>query len=517
MLEMIISKEVKSGEYVLFVPIGLPITIQYGENGVIEKVFEGFLLEKHSPSEKLLNVIYENRVTCCSIPLKGGTTWVSGVLYCDKLFKCTGTLPECAFEAILGYFLSNPNEFNFFVGQVESTASVFDSASTLRRWASLAKFHMLPGSVITESNRDWSNHIKNSAFKNPLYTHYIVYGNPKEVRYVKSNITSYVVEDVKTYTDEYGNIKDEIITSDSIHYLNHADVVRTSLTKGSIVISNKFNELLKVYNEKSVKLSDKYQCKWCYRITDIPKSGEFKCADTHCMSRQYPVISHFLHSLDLPEMTYTDYAKKCDAHEITCLSDIFLLPQYKDLRIHTTWGKLLSAIVPSFAVPNSACIESFCSYCKNNSNTIHHYLENPSNIKKDFDIHDRMINNFIEWLSDPYNILQIETIAYSENIILNNTNRVFEGAPIFRSNIFLLTGDFLRGTKEDIESIIRSYSGTVTDSLDDNVSGVIVGSKHENINGMILRAARKRHIPIIEENQFFSQYEIDNDIKSNLL
>ena len=104
---------------------------------------------------------------------------------------------------------------------------------------------------------------------------------------------------------------------------------------------------------------------------------------------------------------------------------------------------------------------------------------------------------------------------FSDNFEIISTGLKFEGAPIFRNKIIMVTGDFAHGSKEDVANILRSYSATVTFHYDDTVQCVLVGDSKSNIDGQAIRQARWDHVPVMDEADFFAQYEIDDDLIKN--
>ena len=62
-----------------------------------------------------------------------------------------------------------------------------------------------------------------------------------------------------------------------------------------------------------------------------------------------------------------------------------------------------------------------------------------------------------------------------------------------------------------------SYEGKVSDSVDNTVSAVILGDIKENVDGMAVKSANHLGIRIFNESEFFQMFEIDSDLKENLL
>jgi NAD-dependent DNA ligase len=127
-----------------------------------------------------------------------------------------------------------------------------------------------------------------------------------------------------------------------------------------------------------------------------------------------------------------------------------------------------------------------------------------------------VLPRFIEWLSDPHNILLFDTIIGLSQITITLKSKKFDGLPILRDKAIYLTGDFKRGMYRDIVSLLESFSATVVTDFTDKVNCVVIGDMHQNIDGRVVRKARENKIPVFEESQLFKMYSLDEDIKNNL-
>ena len=102
------------------------------------------------------------------------------------------------------------------------------------------------------------------------------------------------------------------------------------------------------------------------------------------------------------------------------------------------------------------------------------------------------------------------------NVNITKATKKFEGAPIFRDKLILLTGSFIHGSLDEIANILHSYSAETTTQMSDNVNCVVIGDGQENINGHVVIEARKKRVPVMSESEFFMQYDIDTDLAENL-
>lgn len=155
--------------------------------------------------------------------------------------------------------------------------------------------------------------------------------------------------------------------------------------------------------------------------------------------------------------------------------------------------------------------------CSNNEQTFKYYIEHPEEIQKDLNIQHNELNKLITWLSDGCNASDLMTLVDSAQINIVALKSTFNGAPIFRNKRIFITGKFIRGSLDSIAGILQSYSASVTTQFSNVVDCVIVGGLHEDVDGKAVNFARTLNKPIFNENEFFNRYEIDADIKANLV
>jgi hypothetical protein len=224
-----------------------------------------------------------------------------------------------------------------------------------------------------------------------------------------------------------------------------------------------------------------------------------------------------LDKLSLPGLTYDQYRELIDNKSIICLTDILSLDNYSELRPTVTIAEALSAIVPIEVVSDSLFFERFVNSCGNLIDSVMYYLKNPGRIVTELGLDSMQCAKFITWISDPYNLTSVTALFSS--VELKARSKKFEGSPIFRSNAFILTGSFKRGSYKEIASILESYEATVITDIAGKrrPEAVIVGGTNEDISGLIIKSAKAADIPIIEEDDFFRMYGIDQDLAANLL
>ena len=139
----------QAGEFVSCVPVGIPVTLQYSEKGLIQKIFQNHERDNwDDATSDLLDVSLRSRKIPNKITVKNGTTWVRGVFYTDELIRNRGTLPECVVPALVEKYKANPDAFKFLAGDVVSLATTFRGAVPIRQWLATAGFETLPGYVV---------------------------------------------------------------------------------------------------------------------------------------------------------------------------------------------------------------------------------------------------------------------------------------------------------------------------------------------------------------------------------
>lgn len=526
---MYLKNTFKPGQFVTLVPVGLQLTLQYGEKGILEKVYTGYDDSRVDVTDSLFQILFQTKVVPTSVPLKGGTVWVNGVLTGQVQFNSEGYCNDIASSHIFKDFQVYPNKFKFLAGNVSSTAANFAEVSTVRRWLKLALFELLPGFLcpaITDKDSIMNAakfQIKNSRLNIilPMISSYMIFSG-NGVQYVDTKIKQYCISNVSTYTDEYGRVLADI-SSDTSNWnmtIPYSTLTNYSIKHKVYVVLDAQNDIIYSFTTSGqLKPYDKvFRCKWCGKISNVPPYGdETVCSDIHCPSRCYKDLEHFCSVLSLPCFSFDKYRELCENKEIFWVPDIFTLPEYKSTHLKVDLNKLLDAIVPVLSVPDRSSITAFANNCTNSTQTCQYYINNPDKICIDFDLDKNKMYKFISWISDNTNAKMVETLMFSDNFEITGGSRKFDGAPIFRNNTIMITGDFIHGSLEDIKSLLQSYAATVKFELDDDVQCVVTGATKSNINGVAIRKARYNHIPVIDEMDFFTNYDIDTDIKQNLV
>lgn len=529
---MYVKDALRPGQFVTLVPVGLPVTLQYNKKGILEKIYRDYGEDRVDITSTLFDTVFHNKMVPTSITVKDGDTMVEGVFYQNKFYCGDGKCEEIASEGIIHDIQVDHTDIHFAAGNVYSYAASFKDANTIRRWLKMSLFDLLPGFIVPVlMNKEGmynliASQVKLSSpelkayldNKTPLISRYMVFGGTG-VQHVNINLTQVVITKILRYTDQYGayhiklnakgwNKSIPYSTASHFHIRQKVNVVLDS-AQDIVYTSAPDGDVLKPYDAI-------IHCDWCGKVFS---AGAYKdetiCPDVHCLSRQFLDMEHMFTVLGLPSLQYSEYEKLCQEKSIMWIPDLFLLPQYKQVKLEVTLDKLLDAIIPVFAVPDRQSIQSLVNHCSNTKSTLQHYIHNPDRIVTDFGLPAFKMNKLVGWLSDSQNAKTVETLMFSDNFEIISTGLKFEGAPIFRNKIIMVTGDFAHGSKEDVANILRSYSATVTFHYDDTVQCVLVGDSKTDIDGQAIRQARWDHVPVMDEADFFAQYEIDDDLIKN--
>ena len=520
---MFVRNLLKSGDFAVPIPAGLLLTLQYDAKGKLQKIYQGY--HEHTRiniTDKVLKSIQDARIVPVSIPLQGGTTWVTGVLYsCDRIYD-PGSLPDCISDTLLSRFVSEPSSCRFYAGTVSSLAASFQGRPAIQTWLQIAKFEPMYGFVVPyKFDKATLLSILSGAktrYDLSVVTGYIIFRNG-DVTCKTANASQFIVTRVVKYLKPDGQLKARIygkVDSENMPLVvDYSDVVTYNIQVGNCVVLDEQDRIagVEVAKAKSKEVRSKsYQCTCCGATFEIPASGPVYCTNPDCVSVMYPRIVQLTNTLNLPLIPYETFSKYVDSKMILHLADIFLLPEYTECQVYVTWSKLLSAVVPVEIVPDTSLITVFTTKCKNEYKTIMYYLHSPKLIPDALNMKDPMLHKFIRWLEDPINVLTIESLTDSPNITLTATNRAFDGAPIFRNQVIYVTGRFNHGSLDEIYSILSSYGASVTTEYTDSVTWVLVGDIPENVHSAAVRKAKQAKIPVFFETQFFHDFEIDADL-----
>ena len=515
----------RPGSTFTVVPVGLLTTLQYNSNGLLEKVFTDYNERKLDVTATLHSVITKNNLCPLSIPIKGGTTRVQGVFYTTKKFNDDGNLPYCIVESIKFDMKENPHDYMFYAGSVSSLGAQFNGSANMRTWLQLAKFALLPAFIVPAelSDKFIETQLKSDklfVFEYPLISGALII-DESSVNFVSARLSQVTVKKYEKIVNLDGCIQLRVQSDNKKHLYNYSDVVKYNIQKDSVIITDSDETVIYSYSvakKQQEPVSNVIVCSTCGNLFRAPASGPVYCTDDHCASKLYPIISHFLSTLNLPLLSATAFQEHLRHKDIQVLSDVLLLDKYKDIEINTSLAKLIQACTPPEVCVDESVFITFTNTCFNQVETVKYYLSNPSKLNT-METNSIFVARFKEWLNDTYNGMIISNCLDNPNIKIDNTSiQAFEGAPMFRNKTIMITGTFTHGDYERVSSILRSYAATVVYDYSDIVDCLIVGDIKSNIAGAAISSMRQNDKPIFEESDFFSSYQIDADLSAlNLL
>jgi len=520
---MLFTKTVcNAGSLVYIVPTGLLVTLRYDAHGMLSKAYSGINVNEDL-GEDFLKALVRQGLVPNSIKLHGGTTDIQGVFYSNKISAKEGTLPECEFNRIAEDIKSGGLRYKFYVGNVESGAMAI-TPSSMQAWTKMVGFESLPcWAVPLNANDDMlrsflvdNAHIN---FEYPLISGFIIFAGQAKGRYYPIDLKTFTVEDKPVKLIDYdGYIKYGMQYGDASLVIDYPDAVKYNIQQGTQVVldgskviwSNTQN------SDPTVRLPKRITCSSCHKILDVPDEGTMTCSDPFCTSRLYPRIKRLCTILGLDILSTDRFDEAIKKEDLTILPDVLLLPEYKNAKITKPLSEIVLASIDGDVGMSRDWIVKFCNKCNNSYDTVKYYLQGPIRIRTELDM--ELPPRFAAWVSEPRNLVELETIVHSDQIVIDNADRItkFNGAPVLRDKRIMITGTFLHGTTEDIIAILQSYSATVVTEMDKKVQCVVVGDIKENIDGLAIQAARELDIPMFDESKFFARYSIDEDLEKFL-
>lgn len=533
----------KPSSTVTVVPAGLPVKLQYNEHGLLQKFTIGFDLSLDPTYEdpdagqfnynqlfQKIKQIVPNSLSTVS----GGTTWIFGILYADKIPCDEGIIPQALYKSYIEDIISG-GHYEFYAGYVHSLAASFKGPLSIRNFLGSSKFDLLPQIIVpltmTEESLQWMLNPGNYPFKYSFISGFFIF-EELQCRYSASNLLQLkVCNNVKPYVDADGYLKGCIETASGRSYVfNYSSIVYHNVTKNCTLLVERDAEANGALSILSTRLGPdieqvnnnvrkEVKCPVCGKLYQVGgNDAPVQCNDPHCLSRLYTDAIRMLNILGLPQLSYNSYKALVDSKELICLTDLLELPPCKEVKISMSLAKAMSAVVPVEIVPNFNILERFANKCNNSVETVTYYLNNPLRIETDLDIVDPIVRRFADWLSDPYNVSTLTTLF--SQIDITKATKKFDGYPIFRGTTIAITGKFKRGDYSEIKSILLSYAANVVPSIEpgqDLPNVLLIGSLNDGVSGQMVQKAKLHNIPIAYEDDFFTSYEIDKDLRQNLL
>ena len=507
----------KAGELVIPVPIGVLMTLQYNRDGNLEKIYTGIKDDRTDITTERLIQFVNNGTVPSKIHITNGSTFVEGVLYTgDVKSRKSWDNPKTLYEILLDKYDDNPSMFNFFGVNIFSHAIAINGSISIHKYLRTTGFHTLEGMLLPIGDTDAliKNFVNSDAFPFlKVAMGYFTIGT--DVTYIHGGVHQHIIRSIDRFNDINGYIKGKIVFKEFEMYLDYSDIVRQKLSKGTTLILDDNRNIIFSFGGKNTP-SNIVSCSCCGKVFPVSETGLTQCSDYRCPSRLYPAISQFIKKLGiLPEMTEQRFMECISDKSITCLSDILILPEYKDIKIHTTIASLLRALVPYRLIGTDTILNTFVNKCANGITSIVYYTDNPDRIGSDLNITDKNLNRLVCWFADSCNAVMFKDMLVSSQFVFDGSDKTFDGPPIFRGKRIYLTGDFIHGNIIDVCGILQSYAAEATLSFSTNVNCVLVGEAGGDVDEQSITIAHEYNIPVFSEIDFFHTYDIDSDLIAN--
>ena len=519
----------KPGSLIYIVPTGLLVSLRYDAHGQLNRISKGFTPfgddSGEEISEDFRKAVVNHGMIPGSIKITGGNTVVWGVFYSDEFKTEIGDVPQCEYDRIIADIVAGNIKYKFYIGNIDSGAAAITNPTSLNTHGRMNGFDILPSWLIPseatdKALKDYINSNIHYPFKYPLISGYVVYEGVNKPYFYSLNLKTISVKDTTKYVNHSGYFKYKVqYGEDEYLYMNYPDAAFYNVQKNSQLVLD--SETVIWSNTKSSNHSDRLPkrvvCKSCGKILDVPDTGFMTCTNPHCTSLLYPRIERFCKVLGLEVLSKDQFDKYVTSSELQIFPDLLLLPEYKDTKINKNLWEIIFACLPMEVGTDKQWLIKFCNRCNNNYQTIKYYFDGPIRIYTELDMN--VSRRLANWLSEPQNILELDTIINSEQIEIAVKDKImsFDGAPIFRNKTIYITGTFRHGSHAEIQSILESYSATVVTDFDNFVQCVLVGDIKDGIEGQAILTARELHLPIFNETEFFAKYEIDEDLEKYLM
>ena len=514
---MYLGNILRAGDFAMPVPVGLPVTLQYSDKGILEKVYSGYY-DMQECSNDILQTFHSSDIVPITVPIRGGTTWVKGILYTDSSFSDVGQLPDCVSKSLIDDFLEDSNHFVFYAGNVDSRAAVFKGASPIVNWLYMAGYKVLPSFIVPANSSDdiilnMLNHM-HVPFSLKLISGFMIYRN-QDFLYESLDFKQTIVTRCTKYLDEFGFIRAKLNCKNGDVSVNYSDAVSFNIHPNTLIVLDGRNNIVTA-NALDGKQRDarasQITCSVCGRMISVPKSGKVCCTDPHCASLMYPRIQRFLQTFKLPMMLHSRFIELTKQHQLITLADVFELPEYSQVHMSAEMSDVLYSLTCGWNITESD-VKKFVNACNNNLSTVLYYANHVDLILSELHVSSEISN----WFKIPENLSELSALLKCGNIDVQDHSRKFDGDPIFSGRGISITGDFKHGSSDEVSAILRSYDAVVNTDISDDTDFLIVGDIMENISSRMVQYAKSNKIPIYQENSFFRSYQIDDDLNSNLM
>lgn len=518
----------RPGAFVTLVPYGALVTVQYSAEGHIEKIYFGAHDCGIDVTSSYLNTFVVGGLVPTNIPLTGGTSWVTGVVTIPTLVEAEGQIPYNINVSVMD---NDYSDMKFSAAYIVSNALGFNNLKAMEHVLKTYGFNLLPswmvpfGGLTQEVLDNW---MKADTWQYPvqLVMYYIQYIDGNRTWYC-TGLHQDILTDAEVLANEAdGEVRLKITYGDDEYpestFIPVSDAVKFKIAGDTMLVRDSVQQILMSAFDESKRtfvVTDEYYCRCCGKKTKVPTSGPLYCSNAHCGTRMVERVKLMLNTFNLP-IGYSDvewfdmFTNKSAKHKLTCLTDVFTLDAYANIDVHIPLYKLLRALVPVSLIRNSDVFIQFANKCNNNLTTFQYYINNFERAAFDLNFTHPDAAKLDCWLGDSMNASDVAAMLMLPNLHIDETEHSFDGPPIFRNMKLCLTGRFKRGSFEDMINFLQSYSASVSTEYVPGTSYVLLGSLHDSIDGTIVGRAKADGVPVVDEDLWFEQFDLDSDLKN---
>lgn len=518
-----IKNSTVSGAYIQPIPLGMQVTLTYSDKGILTKATTN--LGEELPFELVVKLEIAN-VLIQRLQTYKAACEVTGVLVAPisefKLTNCAGELPTCIYPALLKVMKSKPEKFRFYALDIRISDSTYLPATSAMSRLAMMKFTSLTGVAITASANAAAvtSHLHRTISSLNLGINVAVglYVHRSSEQTVSTNLMCGSVSkfdyslDVNGYV--HGEVKCDLGNGADIVLMPYGQIVKYQLSNNCFIILDEHHNIQYVSQPKvfSKVAPPTITCPICGKKYSVNTSGAaVSCIDNHCPSKLYPQICRMLIKFGLAPMPEQDFSAHIRTGKIKTLKDVLELPEYAQYEITTTLSNLIEAITPMQLLAGDLDSISKFVHQASSGTAVSYYIHNPEMVNADLKMSKPFAQRFKEFWSDNYNVDMYDAFLDVPDITIVAPEKKFEGDLIFRNKLICLTGDFKHGSYDEMISILKSYAGTAVVEFTSQVSFVLVGHLGTP-DPYIIERARAHKIPIYRELEFFSAYQIDDDL-----
>lgn len=534
---MYVKNRFTPGDCVMPLPIGVPIKVTYNNKGLLHSVVAmtdyTFETESEDTSISLYDTFVKSKIVPLDILIKDGASTVRGILKSNAIIgdvfyqyrNNIGSVPMAYEESLLKDFVSSPYDYTFVATDIQSEASSFTTAVTIKQWLSTAGFNVAKSILVPSGITEiqfiqliHSNNIEQDCTF-PVIAGYTIF-NKSSIKHIAMSLDIEVATKKPELTfDDRGNVIIQVTVSGNndldqsytrLRSYPYTKAQKYNIHKGSIIVSDAEDQSVYFVSESKERYDTALSCPLCNAKITIGRDEHHAttCSNPHCPSNTYFETLHMCDSFGLPKPVREDYYKWGRNQQNLVPAD-YLNTLPETFIIKTSLIKVLRASIPTSILPNDASISDLLHKCNDSQETLIFYVRNSDRMTADLGLNTGMYNRFLKWVKTHDD--DIVKMIENPHIQIETSKHLDSVDPTLRTKNIYLTGQFKRGSYSEISEILESYAATIVNQVQ-LANTVITGALMDGIDGQAVKYARQHDISVVDEDSFFTSYLIDEDL-----